>query len=392
MADMDDKMRRDIVHVINLTPYYVLWQSDIDHFDLPEGKHLEVAWVPQQTVLNHTNIRFFITHGGLFSLLEALYFKVPIIGIPFTGEQCSYLQHAVNNGWALRLDYNNISLFSLKWAVKTVTKDLSIKDQAFYANILLRDQMYRPIDRAIHHINYVLRYGARQMRSPALTFGFIKYHSLDTALIWFTVAVVLAKILALVYCLCGGRFYKLCQDFGRKYNEIFFGSGWQLSQSQQRERHTEKKIHRQLFPKGQQEATCRPSRKKGLNFPNIPEEPVALPCLDLQHNEMVEPAFDGIVSKTVVVLKCVAVDEGVVSFVDAVEEGVADKLFVADNTTLIGISDGYESRLEAEEVPGMDDPHASDDIDKSTSKIGRNHARNKKLRLNRKSMPRGRKN
>lgn len=409
LADMDDKMRRDIVHVINSTPYYVLWQSDIEHFDLPESKHLQVAWVPQQSVLNHANIRLFITHGGLCSLYEAMYFKVPIIGIPFTGEQYYYLNHAVNNGWALRLEYKNISLFSLTWAITTATEDLSMKDQAVYANILLRDQMYRPLDKAIHHVNYVLRHGSRQMRSPTINFGFLKYHSLDTAMILFIVIVVLTKIVALVYCLRGGELCKLCQDLVRKYNETFFGSGWQPPQPEQQ--HTEQTSHRQpshlqpsnrqLRPTGKREVRKRTARKReDLNFPNISEEYEAFPDDD-QRNQprdtrifaqelnigeaiqrMAGRMFDEIVNEAVAIVDEVATEEPITNISDAVAEDLADNVLVAENATLNIAGDGNDSRSVVEEMD--DEPQqisVSEDIDKST---GRNIARNKKLRSNRK--------
>lgn len=402
-------MRREIVHAINLTPYYVLWQSDIEHFDLPEGKHLEVAWVPQQSVLNHTNIRLFITHGGLSSLYEAMYFKVPIIGIPFTGEQCYYLNHAVNSGWALRLDYKNISLFSLKWAIETVTEEISMKDQAFYANILLRDQMYRPIDKAIHYVNYVLRHGGRQMRSHALYFDFFTYHSLDTALIWIILAVILAKIVAFVYYLSGIEIYKFCQDFGRKYNETFFGSGYP-SPSPPQQDDTIQKSYRQPVPKKEQQTIRkrRAKRREDLNLATTEESvAVLLPSaqcrLDLQQNQpqdallnigeavqqMAGQAFDGIVSKSVVLLEGVSAEETVA----AVAKDEADEqLLVAENSALIEAGDEYESRPEAEDIPELDETQqmsVSDDMDKSTYKLGRNHTRNKKRRSNKKLLSRG---
>ena len=53
-------------------------------------------------------MRVFITHGGLFSSIEAIHFGVPIIGVPVFFDQFTNVEKAVQNEYALRvpLSYN----------------------------------------------------------------------------------------------------------------------------------------------------------------------------------------------------------------------------------------------------------------------------------------------
>jgi glucuronosyltransferase len=55
-------------------------------------------------------VKLFITHGGLGSVVEAKFHGVPIIGIPFFGDQMANVAAAVEGGWALNVDFAMISV------------------------------------------------------------------------------------------------------------------------------------------------------------------------------------------------------------------------------------------------------------------------------------------
>jgi glucuronosyltransferase len=61
----------------------------------------------------HPNVRLFITHGGPFGTQEAVYFGVPMAGIPFIFGQKLNIQNFVSKGVAVMLDYRHITLEGL---------------------------------------------------------------------------------------------------------------------------------------------------------------------------------------------------------------------------------------------------------------------------------------
>jgi UDP:flavonoid glycosyltransferase YjiC (YdhE family) len=51
-----------------------------------------------QALLTHDAVKLFVTHGGLNSTLEGLSAGLPLIVMPFFGDQPVNAQHVVNKG------------------------------------------------------------------------------------------------------------------------------------------------------------------------------------------------------------------------------------------------------------------------------------------------------
>jgi UDP:flavonoid glycosyltransferase YjiC (YdhE family) len=62
----------------------------------------------------------FLSHGGLLSTLEATYSGVPVVGIPFYGDQRNNLANLEARGMGIVLQYNNITKQSVLEALHTV--------------------------------------------------------------------------------------------------------------------------------------------------------------------------------------------------------------------------------------------------------------------------------
>lgn len=62
----------------------------------------------------------FLSHGGLLGALEAAYYGVPVVGIPFYGDQRTNLANLGARGMAIQLQYNNITKQSVLDALHTV--------------------------------------------------------------------------------------------------------------------------------------------------------------------------------------------------------------------------------------------------------------------------------
>jgi MGT family glycosyltransferase len=82
-------------------------------------------YVSQLEVLKISDV--FISHGGLNSVSEALYFGVPIISIPQVNDQHMVSRQLVKLGAGLELKMEDITCEILKDSVRTVLSDKSYK-------------------------------------------------------------------------------------------------------------------------------------------------------------------------------------------------------------------------------------------------------------------------
>lgn len=107
------------MNVFSQLPQKVLMKCDWENITIPQNVKVE-KWLPQQDLLRHPNIKLFVTQGGLQSLQEAITNGVPIVGIPFFGDQYSNVFRSVKKGFAVRLNKDDITEESFKGAVLEV--------------------------------------------------------------------------------------------------------------------------------------------------------------------------------------------------------------------------------------------------------------------------------
>ncbi|XP_051159345.1 UDP-glucosyltransferase 2-like isoform X2 [Leptopilina boulardi] len=108
-----------------LAPIRVLMKI-VNKDKLPEGlpkNVLTMSWIPQIPVLRHKNTKVFMTHGGLNSAQEGLYFAVPMIGFPLFGDQPLNIRVLADKNVAYEMDYKDITEKSLNKALRAVLYD-----------------------------------------------------------------------------------------------------------------------------------------------------------------------------------------------------------------------------------------------------------------------------
>lgn len=113
---MKPEMRSIFTRVFASLKEKVIWKFDDAIDNLPSNVLIR-NWFPQNDIFAHPNMKLFISHGGLLSSLEAIYAGVPVLGVPFYGDQRRNIEGFAQAGWALRLDYDNVTVESLRWAL-----------------------------------------------------------------------------------------------------------------------------------------------------------------------------------------------------------------------------------------------------------------------------------
>ena len=119
---------RNCIHALGATGWQVIVSmgTNTEHFDnLPANIEIHES-VDQMAVLSIADA--FITHCGMNSASEGLYFKVPLVLFPQTPEQGAVAKRAEELGAGIRL--KSISGEDIREAVEKVLSDPSYRENA----------------------------------------------------------------------------------------------------------------------------------------------------------------------------------------------------------------------------------------------------------------------
>ncbi|MGC5776495.1 macrolide family glycosyltransferase [Paenibacillus pabuli] len=94
-------------------------------------------YLPQLEVLQHVDV--FLTHAGMNSTSEALYYNVPLVMLPLTSDQPRVAGRVQELGAGVIVDKNNLTADVLRNAVLEVLGNASYKEQAEVIGRTLRE-------------------------------------------------------------------------------------------------------------------------------------------------------------------------------------------------------------------------------------------------------------
>ena len=127
-VDQDRELYRNCIHVLSQTEWQVIISmgTNAERFDnLPENVQVYES-VDQMAVLSISDA--FLTHCGMNSASEGLYFKVPLVLFPQTPEQGAVAKRVEELGAGVRL--NSASEEDILHTLETVLNDATYKENA----------------------------------------------------------------------------------------------------------------------------------------------------------------------------------------------------------------------------------------------------------------------
>ncbi|KAJ8954689.1 hypothetical protein NQ318_011381 [Aromia moschata] len=179
-SQMSDSMRRHILVALGKLKQKVLWKWDEDTIPgKPDNVRLS-KWFPQQDILAHRNTKLFITHSGLLSTIETVYFGVPILAFPVFGDQKLNAAFAVGNGIGLSLSIFQLTEEKLSDALREIINNPKYKENVKRRSKLMHDRPVKPKDLLVYWTEFVIRHkGAPHLQVAALDLPWYRYLLLD---------------------------------------------------------------------------------------------------------------------------------------------------------------------------------------------------------------------
>lgn len=197
-SEMNENVVNTFLNVFKTLPYNVVWKWEVDTMkNKPDNVFIQ-KWMPQADLLAHPNIKMFITQGGHQSMEEAIDRTVPLIVIPFLGDQDANAQRMKKLKIGFYLELNTLSDENLRHAINEVANG------DFEANIvklreLVYDQPMTSRERAVWWIEYVIRHkGTKHIEYIGKHIPFYQQYMLDFIGIFLAIAYVAFKTLSLL--------------------------------------------------------------------------------------------------------------------------------------------------------------------------------------------------
>lgn len=174
----------------------IIWKYEDDSLtDIPSNVMIN-KWLPQNDILAHPKVILFISHGGMFSNLESVYHGVPMIMIPFVGDQVRNGVKAAKAGYAKYLYFESITTELLTTTIHEMLTKKKYSAKAKEISTILNDNMVDPKDEAVWWIEYVCRYrGAKHLKSHAVNITWFQYLLLDVILFNIVAATIVSYAL-----------------------------------------------------------------------------------------------------------------------------------------------------------------------------------------------------
>ncbi|XP_047366103.1 uncharacterized protein LOC124955559 [Vespa velutina] len=160
---------------------------------LPKNVHI-LPWIPQLKVLQHPNVKAFITHGGLMGTQEAISCGVPMIGIPIFCDQFANIANYVEKNIAIKLDYENLSQDEMDAALNTILYNSTYREAARKVAQKFMDRPLKAIDTANYWIEYIVKYGWDALRSPAMDLNWWENNLLDVYIFLLLIIIIIIYI------------------------------------------------------------------------------------------------------------------------------------------------------------------------------------------------------
>lgn len=182
----------------------VLWKYEDDSLtDIPSNVMIQ-KWMPQNDILGHPNVILFVSHGGMFGTTESLYNGVPLLLIPFFGDQHRNAHRISLAGYGRMLSYDEITEKTFTEAITEMISNDRYLAKAKETSAIFKDNIVSPMSEAMFWIEHVAKFkGAKHLKSHATQMSWFTYLLLDIILVnLLAVLAALFVLRAIVRRLC----------------------------------------------------------------------------------------------------------------------------------------------------------------------------------------------
>ncbi|XP_076655535.1 UDP-glycosyltransferase UGT5-like isoform X2 [Halictus rubicundus] len=156
-ATMPEDKLTVMLNVLASFPRKVILKWETDELPMKLDNVLVKKWLPQFDILNHPNVKCYFGHGGLLGLSEGVYSGVPMVLMPFYGDQHLNAMAAKARGVAEIVEFTELNEQNLRHALDEVFNNTKYRENARRLSKAFRDRPATPLQTAVWWTEYIGR-------------------------------------------------------------------------------------------------------------------------------------------------------------------------------------------------------------------------------------------
>ncbi|CAH1792971.1 unnamed protein product [Owenia fusiformis] len=175
---IQDEIAEKMMKAFGSIKYGIIWKyPGVNKMPLPYNVMIE-KWLPQNDLLANPKAKLFITHCGNNGQFEALQHGIPMLGMPFFGDQNYNSMRMQYKGYGIHMDALHFTSDELKNNINKIISNPDYTKRIKKASRIFKSQE-NPRKRAVAAIKHVVDFGSDHLRPITVDMPLWKLWMLD---------------------------------------------------------------------------------------------------------------------------------------------------------------------------------------------------------------------
>lgn len=156
-SELQENYLKIFKSVFKSLPYNIIWKWEKDSMvDKPDNVFI-TPWVQQSDLLAHPKIKLFINHGGQLSIDEGIARGVPMIVMPFYGDQTINSLRVNHLGVGIAVNIKVLTKSILQMVIAEIFNGPYTRNARVLSEIV-NDEPINVVEKAVWYCEYVIRH------------------------------------------------------------------------------------------------------------------------------------------------------------------------------------------------------------------------------------------
>ncbi|XP_040194263.1 UDP-glucuronosyltransferase 3A1-like isoform X1 [Rana temporaria] len=172
------------------------WPQDVE---IPPNVKI-MDWLSQNDLLGHPKVRLLVTHGGMNSLMEAVYHGVPVLGIPLFGDQHENMARVKYREMGTYIPPEQLKAENFASTIQHIIENKSYKTSAMKLQAIRRSQPFPPDQQLLRWVEHIIQSGGGSHLHPySYKLPWYQYWLLDVILFLFIILTVATYLIVTLF-------------------------------------------------------------------------------------------------------------------------------------------------------------------------------------------------